>query len=131
MPRAPSALHLLALSAFTCGCEEPASVDAPPTGSGWSDPGGGEPEASVTQRNQGPRPWRFVEVARASGFDYEVHFTPTEATARTQFASQLLIAVSGVAAGDYDGDGLPDLYAVRGDTGSDLLFHNRGDGTFE
>lgn len=37
----------------------------------------------------------------------------------------------GVAAGDYDGDGQIDLYAVRGDAGANLLFHNLGDGTFE
>jgi hypothetical protein len=36
-----------------------------------------------------------------------------------------------VAAGDYDGDGWIDLYVVRGDIGPNLLFRNRGDGTFE
>jgi hypothetical protein len=36
-----------------------------------------------------------------------------------------------VAAGDYDGDGWVDLYVVRGDIGPNLLFRNRGDGTFE
>ena len=37
----------------------------------------------------------------------------------------------GVAVGDYDGDGWIDLYVVRGDAGPNLLFRNRGDGTFE
>jgi hypothetical protein len=36
----------------------------------------------------------------------------------------------GAAAGDYDRDGWLDLYVVRGDIGANLLFHNRGDGTF-
>jgi len=37
----------------------------------------------------------------------------------------------GVAAGDYDRDGWIDLYVVRGDVAPNLLFRNRGDGTFE
>ena len=37
----------------------------------------------------------------------------------------------GVAAGDYDRDGWVDLFVVRGDIGPNLLFRNRGDGTFE
>jgi len=36
----------------------------------------------------------------------------------------------GAAAGDYDGDGWIDLYATRQGQ-SDLLYRNRGDGTFE
>src|SRR5216683_1790898 len=34
----------------------------------------------------------------------------------------------GVAAGDYDGDGLPDLYVTQ--YGRNILYHNNGDGTF-
>ena len=34
----------------------------------------------------------------------------------------------GVAAGDYDGDGFPDLYVTQ--FGRSVLFHNNGDGTF-
>ncbi len=37
---------------------------------------------------------------------------------------------AGVAAGDYDGDGLPDLFALGGSGGSARLFRNNGDGTF-
>ncbi len=37
----------------------------------------------------------------------------------------------GVAAGDYDRDGWIDLYVVRGDVAPNLLFRNRGDGTFD
>ena len=36
----------------------------------------------------------------------------------------------GVAAGDYDGDGLVDLYVTRLDD-RDILYRNRGDGTFK
>jgi enediyne biosynthesis protein E4 len=34
----------------------------------------------------------------------------------------------GVAAGDYDGDGFPDLYVTQ--YGRSILYHNNGDGTF-
>jgi enediyne biosynthesis protein E4 len=34
----------------------------------------------------------------------------------------------GVAVGDYDGDGLPDLYVTQ--YGKSILYHNNGDGTF-
>jgi enediyne biosynthesis protein E4 len=34
----------------------------------------------------------------------------------------------GVAVGDYDGDGFPDLYITQ--YGSSILYHNNGDGTF-
>jgi enediyne biosynthesis protein E4 len=34
----------------------------------------------------------------------------------------------GVAVGDYDGDGLPDLYVTQ--YGRSILYHNNGDGTF-
>ena len=34
----------------------------------------------------------------------------------------------GVAVGDYDGDGLPDIYVTQ--YGSNILYHNNGDGTF-
>ncbi len=34
----------------------------------------------------------------------------------------------GVAAGDYDGDGFPDLYVTQ--YGKSILYHNNGDGTF-
>ena len=38
---------------------------------------------------------------------------------------------AGLAAGDYDGDGWPDLFVIGGDLGSNKLFRNLGDGTFE
>ncbi|MFN8603518.1 MAG: CRTAC1 family protein [Candidatus Binatia bacterium] len=40
------------------------------------------------------------------------------------------IVAGGVAAADYDRDGYPDLFVVRGDLGPAHLFRNRGDGTF-
>src|SRR5262249_57892754 len=43
---------------------------------------------------------------------------------------QVGLVAGGVAAGDFDGDGLVDLYVVGGDAGTNHLFHNQGDGTF-
>lgn len=37
----------------------------------------------------------------------------------------------GVAAGDYDDDGFVDLFVIRGNGGANLLYRNKGDGTFE
>ena len=37
----------------------------------------------------------------------------------------------GVAAGDFDNDGLVDLFVVRGDIGPNLLYRNLGDNSFE
>ncbi len=38
--------------------------------------------------------------------------------------------LAGAAAGDFDGDGWQDLFALGGGDGPDLLFMNNGDGTF-
>src|SRR5262249_57803523 len=40
------------------------------------------------------------------------------------------IPATGIAAGDIDGDGYPDLFVTNA-FGPARLFHNRGDGTFE
>ena len=69
--------------------------------------------------------WTFVDVTAAAGFAYQHGYVEgTEILAPEA-------EVGGVAAGDYDRDGWIDLYVVRGDIGPNLLFRNRGDGTFE
>jgi hypothetical protein len=67
--------------------------------------------------------WHFTEVSVAAGVAYEHGFDGP-------LAEPEMIS-GGVAAGDYDGDGWADLYVVTGDRGPNLLFRNRGDGTFE
>lgn len=69
--------------------------------------------------------WHFTDVTAEAGLTYQHAQQPASA-----FRQPIEVA-GGVAAGDYDGDGWVDLYVVRGDIGPNLLFHNRGDGTFE
>jgi hypothetical protein len=69
--------------------------------------------------------WHFTDVTAEAGLTYQHALQPASA-----FREPLEVA-GGVAAGDYDGDGWIDLYVVGGNIGPNLLFHNRGDGTFE
>ncbi len=75
-----------------------------------------------------PRPaaaeWHFTEVAAAAGLTYEHGFGGEPLT-------EAHLVSGGVAAGDLDGDGWPDLWVVRGGKGPDLFYRNRQDGTFE
>src|SRR5262245_5639049 len=69
--------------------------------------------------------WHFTEVTAEAGLSYQHGYTTTGPGFREPSEN-----AGGVAAGDYDGDGWVDLYVVRGDIGPNLLFRNRGDGTF-
>ena len=66
---------------------------------------------------------RFTEVHTSAGFDYEHTYRRDR--------SEFLPIASAVAAGDYDRDGFTDLYISKGDNGGNVLYRNRGDGTFE
>ena len=57
-------------------------------------------------------------------------FTDVTAAAHLAMADGRGIAATGVAAGDVDGDGFPDLF-ITDAFGPARLFRNRGDGTFE
>lgn len=68
---------------------------------------------------------RFSDVAVAAGASFENRYD-------RPFPDAVIPRVAGgVGAGDYDGDGWVDLYGVRANAGTNLLLHNRGDGTFE
>jgi enediyne biosynthesis protein E4 len=58
------------------------------------------------------------------------HFTDVTARAGLAKSATQGIAATGIAAGDVDGDGFPDLF-VTDAFGSARLFRNDGDGTFE
>ena len=67
----------------------------------------------------------FINATAESGIQYEHgYLNPPEFVDPEEFGG-------GVAAGDYDGDGLVDLFIVRGDIGPNLLYRNLGDNVFE
>ena len=72
-----------------------------------------------------PAATRFVDATAEAGIQYEHgYLNPPELDDPEEFGG-------GVAAGDYDGDGLVDLFVVRGDIGPNLLYRNLGDNVFE
>jgi hypothetical protein len=73
-------------------------------------------------------PTRFRECATEVGLDWRMHFLPDEQG--TTFKINLYDHGSGVAVGDFDGDGLDDIYFVN-ELGPNALYRNKGDGTFE
>jgi hypothetical protein len=73
----------------------------------------------------------FTDVTAAAGLTYLQHVAQAPPNCLLSPSSCETERLSGGAAvGDFDGDGLPDLYATRLD-GTDILFRNKGDGTFE
>jgi enediyne biosynthesis protein E4 len=88
-------------------------------------------DASGDGATVGPR--TFTDVTAEAGLQYLHWDRPPFLECVNQHhpifcVAQLLTA--GAAVGDYDGDGWDDLYVTRLG-GPDILFRNRGDGTFE
>ena len=80
--------------------------------------GGLSPAASLAQAG-------FTEVGREAGLRHEFRTFGKEAPSSA-------VISAGVAVGDIDADGLPDLFFdVGGGSGATALYRNRGDGTFE
>ncbi|MBX9625508.1 MAG: CRTAC1 family protein [Gemmataceae bacterium] len=75
----------------------------------------------------GDRPPGFRDVAREAGLDFRMMFLPSEQG--ENFKINLYDHGSGVAVGDFDGDGRDDIYLVN-QLGPNGLYHNNGDGTF-
>jgi hypothetical protein len=70
----------------------------------------------------------FRDVAAESGITWQMRFLYGEQG--EPFKVNLYDHGSGVAVGDYDGDGHDDIYFVN-QLGPNVLYRNKGDGTFE
>lgn len=75
-------------------------------------------------------PWQFSEVSALAGIDH-VHGYLESDIDKSDPAYERILQGAGVAAGDYDQDGWPDLYVTAGSAHANRLYRNRGDGTFE
>jgi enediyne biosynthesis protein E4 len=71
---------------------------------------------------------QFRECAADVGITWKMQFLPNEQG--ETFKINLYDHGSGLAVGDYDGDGLDDVYFCN-QLGPNALYHNKGDGTFE
>jgi hypothetical protein len=69
----------------------------------------------------------FQEMAQAAGINFRMSFLPEEQG--ENFKINLYDHGCGVAVGDFDGDGLDDIYFVN-QLGGNALYRNRGDGAF-
>jgi hypothetical protein len=76
------------------------------------------------QASSGPAVWHFVNATDAAGLTSSHGYI-------SPYPNEAQSVAGGAAAGDFDRDGLPDLYVVAGDVSRNLLFRNRGDGAFE
>ncbi len=76
----------------------------------------------------GEIPALFEEGALAAGIDFRMTYLPTEQG--EHFKTNVYDHGCGVAVGDYDGDGHEDVYLLN-QLGSNGLYRNKGDGTFE
>src|SRR6266496_1095155 len=70
----------------------------------------------------------FREEAEKAGITFKMLFLPGEQG--VNFKINLYDHGSGVAVGDFDGDGFEDIYFVN-QLGPNALYRNKGDGTFE
>lgn len=134
---APRHFSLLMLTVVTgCGgCQDtsnpPATRDGAPDGVVVGDANGtstGNADTVTKRPTEGYHPGRFVSLpSRWTGVEFAHQLDPGEPRRRLYHSS---FAAGGVAIGDVDGDGLPDLFLV-GTTQPNQLYRNLGDLRFE
>ena len=107
------------VGASAAGADSGAGAGA---GAGGANPTDGGQAGAADAEAEPPAGPLFVEVASEIGLDHQ-HLTDAETFASAD--------AGGLAAGDYDGDGWVDLYAIGGPHGKSRLYRNRGDGSFE
>ena len=74
---------------------------------------------------------QFTNATDAFGILFLRGYAPTGVDSEFAQDADVREFAGGVAAGDYNDDGWVDLFIVRGDIGPNLLYRNKGDGTFE
>ena len=122
--RSITATALVALLAWTA-VQEHAGGPGSRGGSGGGSGGGPEPGA------ERPGGMLFEETSRAAGIDFRHEAVDIDDLV-ANVEAQITATGAAVSIVDADGDGLPDLYTVTGaDGGANVLYRNRGDGTFE
>jgi hypothetical protein len=72
-----------------------------------------------------PDPRQFSDITLSSGIDFSVGFSENPGD-----DGEVNFFAGGVASGDYDDDGDIDLFVLRGDVGSNLLYRNDGNNIF-
>jgi enediyne biosynthesis protein E4 len=80
------------------------------------------------QPDVGTRKPGFHAATDGAGIEFRMHYLPSEQG--ENFKINLYDHGAGLAVGDYDGDGDDDIYFCN-QLGSNALYRNRGDGTFE
>ena len=73
----------------------------------------------------------FTDATDASGISFQRGYLVPSVESDFKQDADAREFCGGVAAGDYDNDGLVDLFIVRGDMGPNLLYRNMGDNSFE
>lgn len=98
----------------------------------WLNRGGGAAEAGLDPAESLRRyGFRLTESAHASGVDFR-HESPALDAKLAHIMPIVAAMGASVSVVDFDGDGRLDLYAVTGkEGGSNRLYRNKGDGTFE
>src|SRR5262245_51031041 len=89
------------------------------------------PKDATSQQREGPvtkNEHGFHDIATEAGLNFQMSFLPQEQG--EIFKINLYDHGSGVAVGDFDNDGNDDIYFLN-QLGSNALYRNKGDGTFE
>jgi hypothetical protein len=121
-----SAAALVAVAALAaCGRSDESGKPAPvpPAAATAATP----PAPAVAAAPPATEPPVFEERAAAAGISFRMEFIPSEQG--ENFKINLYDHGSGVAVGDYDGDGRDDIYFVN-QLGKNALYHNDGGGKF-
>jgi len=83
--------------------------------------------ACAKKTSRGPpasaAPGQFTEISAAAGIDFIHGFHKVRGSVQR--------VTGGVACADFDRDGFPDLYIISGDREGNVLYRNKGNGTFE